>query len=292
LDDQRDRRGPEPHVWAPPDAGASPGARVGDRSARWRDEPGEHGTADADGPPPPPWERQRRTRRHWLIGIAAAVLLAVPAGFALASLLETGDDGTDVAADDPTTDGAPDAQDPGAGDLDGDDRPLDAPDLDLLEGADAIFAQLLIDIDASEQAMLGFQREIVSTFEGHGFEAEVDELLDALAETGAEGAERLGSAREPLEQPVQDVRADTVREVYLEHLDSWVRYMRAVEEDPAILATDPEDGARFTLTINATADAFARSLEDQLPDDADPEVQRMAEQLLDRGFRAQGDADV
>jgi hypothetical protein len=292
LDDQRDGRGREPHAWAPPDAGAAPGAAVGQGTPRWPDEPGWQGGAVPDGPPPPPWERRRRSRRHWLLGIAAAVILAVPVGLALASVMTDGGEGPATAVDG-EADETPEGRQPGdAADPDDLDRPLDAPDLDLLEGPDAVFAQLLIDIDASERAMLGFQRELAEAFQGHGFEDDVSDLLEELAATGGEGADRLETARDTLEQPVPDVRADAVREVYLDHLGSWLRYMRAVEEDPTILATDPEDSAHFTLSINATADAFARSLEEQLPDEADPEVRRMAEQLLDRGFRPQGDADV
>jgi hypothetical protein len=212
----------------------------------------------------------------------AAVLVAVGAA---STLLER--DGTPVA-------GSDDEADRGSSELPPDDeptRPLDAPDLGRLEGPDAVFAALLIDIDASEQAMLSFQLELQDAFRDHGLGADPDALLDALTAAGAEGADRLEAAREPLAEPVPDVRAEAVREVYLEHLDSWVRYMRAVEAEPALLAGQ-DDTDRYTLSINATAAAFARSLEQQLPDDVDPDVERMAEQLLDRGFRTEGGADV
>jgi hypothetical protein len=284
-------RGHEPRVWTPPDAGASRDAAVGRDPQPWAGGSGGVGVGEVpDGPPPPPWERERRTRRKWILGLAIAIVLAIPVGLAVASALSTG---TNDTPDEQAEGTRPTPDEPG-GDGDGDadvDRPLDAPDLDLLEGPDAVFAQLLIDIDASEQAMLGFQRELSEIFRGQAFE-DVDELLGALSEAGADGADQLEAARDALEEPVGDVRAETVREVYLEHVDSWVRYMRAVEAEPTIIGSDQDGTARFTLSINATADAFARALEDQLPDDADPEVQRMAEQLLDRGFRPQGDADV
>jgi hypothetical protein len=290
VDDQRDPR--DPRVWTPPDAGASRDAAVGRDPQPWVGGTGGVGVGEVpDGPPPPPWERERRTRRKWVLGLAIAIVLAIPLGLALASALGAG---TADTGDEQAQDIRPTPDEPGAGNGGGDadvGRPLDAPDLDLLDGPDAIFAKLLIDIDTSEQAMLGFQRELSQIFRGQAFE-DVNELLVALSEAGGVGADQLEAARDALEEPVGDVRAETVREIYLEHLDSWVRYMRAVEADPTIIASDQDGTARYTLSINATADAFARSLEDQLPDDADPEVQRMAEQLLDRGFRPQGDADV
>jgi hypothetical protein len=286
VDEQRDGRGREPHVWAPPDAGASRDAAVGRSSSPpWAAE------ADVpDGPPPPPWERRRRTRRRWLVGLAAALVVAVPVALGLAGTVFERD-GTLLADPDEDEQAGGDASEP-APDDDELTRPLDAPDLGRLEGPDAAFAELLIDIDASEQAMLAFQFELQDVFREHGLGADQDALFDALAAAGGEGADRLEAAREPLEDPRPDVRAETVREVYLEHLDSWVRYMRAVEAEPALLGTGQDDSDRYTLSINTTAAAFARSLEEQLPEDVDPDVERMAEQLLDRGFRTGSGADV
>jgi hypothetical protein len=288
VDDQREGRREEPYTWVPPDAGADRDAAVGRESRPWSSEPGLEEVSD--GPPPPPWERQRRTRRHWLIAVAVAAVLAIPIGLAVASVLGTGSEET--ARDEQADARDPDSSPPGSDEGADDGRSLDAPDLDRLEGPDAIFAQLLLHIDASEQAMLAFQRDLAQVFQAHGFDDDLDQLFEAVAAVGAEGADRLDAARDALEGSVEDVRAEEVRETYLEHLDSWLRYMRAVEADPTILGPAQDDSDRFTLSINTTADAFARSLEDQLPDDADPEVQRMAEQLLDRGFRPQGDADV
>jgi hypothetical protein len=282
VDEQRDGRGREPHVWAPPDAGASRDAAVGRSSS-----PPWSAEADVpDGPPPPPWERRRRTRRRWLVGLAAAVVVAVPVGLGLASTMSERD-GPLSADQDEQADRDTAEQPPADDELTG---PLDPPDLGRLEGPDAVFAELLIDIDASEQAMLAFQLELQDVLREHG--ADPDALIDAVAAAGGEGADRLEAAREPLADPRADVRAEAVRETYLEHLDSWVRYMRAVESEPALLGPGQDDTDRFTLSINTTAAAFARSLEEQLPDDVDPDVERMAEQLLDRGFRTEGGADV
>jgi hypothetical protein len=46
------------------------------------------------------------------------------------------------------------------------------------------------------------------------------------------------------------------------------------------------------VVINATADAFARALEEQLPADTDTSVSAYADEILDRGFRDAGDAQV
>jgi hypothetical protein len=223
------------------------------------------------------------------------LVLGVPIGLAVAGTFAGSSDGEvagseDVPADEEAAepdgdggDGSELAPDPGV-------TPLEAPDLDRLEGPDVIFASLLLDIDASELAMLGFQNEVAETFQDHA-SGDLAELLRGLSDAGAAAARELESAREELEQPVGDVRAEAVREVYLEHLDSWLRYMQAIEEDPALFSPE-RDSSHYTLSINTTADAFARSLEEQLPDDLDPEVELMADQLLDRGFRPTGDADV
>jgi hypothetical protein len=293
VDEQRDGSGRPPGSWVPPDAGAAPDAAVGRgpdaASAPWS----QPVAGIPDGPPPPPWERERRSRRRWvLLGLAALLVLGIPIGLAIAGTLAGSSDGEVAGSDDgdrPAGEAAPEDDGPGLDPPDGAD-PLEAPDLDRLAGPDAIFAELLLDIDASELAMLGFQDEVATAFREHGGQ-DATELLLALSAAGSSGAEELEAARETLERSVADVRAEAVREVYLDHLDSWLRYMQAVADDPTIFAPE-RDSARYTLSINASAEAFARSLEDQLPDDLDPEVALMAEQLLDRGFRATGDADV
>jgi hypothetical protein len=294
VDEQRDGSGRPPGPWVPPDAGAAADAAVGrDRSApsgAWS----EPVAGIPDGPPPPPWERERRSRRRWvLLGLAALLVLGIPIGLAIAGTLARSSDEEVAGGDDGDVPAGEDAPEDDGSALDPPDAPadpLDAPDLDRLAGPDAIFAELLLDIDASELAMLGFQDQVAAAFRDHGGQ-DATELLGSLSAAGTSGAEELEAAREALEQPVGDVRAEAVREVYLDHLDSWLRYMQAVADDPTLFAPE-RDSARYTLSINASAEAFARSLEDQLPDDVDPEVALMAEQLLDRGFRATGDADV
>jgi hypothetical protein len=311
--------GSDPHAggsWTPPDAGQRSGA--GDPP------PGPvRVEAEPDGPPTPPPVRARR--RRWAIaGIVAGVLLVVgvPVGLAVAGWLFFVDDATTAQApeadgdgevapgtpedapDDPgSPDGGPDADpdgdpdadpdgDPDGGDAQGGVPPpesLDPPDLDGLEGLDAVYGQLLVDIDASEEVMMAFQSEVGETFASAG--TSPDELVATLRGIAADRRDDLLEVRDRLEDPLDDGGAESVRESYVVHLDSWADYMAAVEDDPQALAGEGSD-AGYTVAINATADAFSRSLEQELPDDVDDEVERYADGILDRGFRGSADAQV
>ena len=220
------------------------------------------------------------------------------------------DPDTDAGAgDDPAPDPGPDpgpgddGDDPGADagpgeDPDGDSTPppsaapdrmreLDPLDLTRLDGLDAVYGRLLTDIDASELAMLGFQTGLSEAFGGDDSPAEVLERIGEVAETQRD---ELLEVRGRLAPAVTDPGADRVRELYLDHLDSWAEYLGAVADDPRLLLDQTERD--YSVTINATADRFARGLEDALPEDIDGEVARFAEDVLDRGFRGFGYADV
>lgn len=234
-----------------------------------------------DGPPPPPFVRERRRRRlvAWIVA-GALVVVAIPAGLAIASFL-TEDEGSEVAAGD--ADGSEPDPEP---------RPegtLEPPDLDALDGVDAIFGGLLIDIDASERTMLAFQSDLTDTFGAPGDDP--DALFQQLSEAAAERGEQLLEVRERLTEELPDAGAERVRGIYLEHLDSWSEYMDAIEQDPGLLLEET-DASGYTVSINATADAFTRALERELPDDADQQVRSFADGILDRGFRSQGDSQV
>ena len=240
-----------------------------------------------------------------LLGVPTAILVIAFAGVGdgaspTASDRDEGDgagDGdTDEGAEDPSADAddpAPDADDPG------DDAPEtgDVPDdpdvppvaLDGLQGVDAQFGQLLTDIDRSERTMIAFQDDLSALFEGTG-PGDAD-IVDAITELATERREQLLDAREPLRSSLEDERAETVRESYLRHLESWAIYMAAVAEDPNVL-TGEGTATGYTLDINSSADRFSRTLEDELPDDSDAEVAAFAEGILDRGFRTEGSADV
>jgi hypothetical protein len=195
-----------------------------------------------------------------------------------------------AAPDEGDADAGPDeGADGGApGDPDAGPEPtLTPPDVDALEGLDAVYAQLLIDIDASERTMIGFQEDVDEAFVGAASPA------DGVAAVGAVAGERrneLLQVRERLADGLDDAGAEQVRSRYVEHLDSWADYMGAIEDDPLLLLEDR--GTGFTVVVNATADAFARALESELPAGIDLEVERFAEGILDRGFRGFGEAQV
>ena len=237
-----------------------------------------------DGPPPPPFVRRRRRRRSVVLVVVAALLVVgIPVGLSLAGWLAQ-DESPEVAADgdDDGSEAAPDAGPAPEG-------TLEPPDLDALDGVDAAYGRLLIDIDASERAMIGFQDDLTDAFRSPGDDP--DALFQQLSEAAGERRVQLLEVRDRLAEELPDPGAEDVRAIYLEHLDSWSEYMDAIEADPALLFEET-DRSGHTVAINATADAFARSLEEQLPEDADEHVRRFADGILDRGFRSEGDSQV
>ena len=289
------------------------------------------GGPGADGPPPPPFVRERKRRRRIGLAIAAALLvIGIPIGLAIVSALAERDDpvAAPMTEDDPEDDAANDdaagadrddgqgtdsdeeVADPDAG-ADPEDGAADAgpdegadggpaddpdegpeptlrpPDVDALGGLDATYAELRLAIDDSERTMIAFQEEAVEAF------ADAASPADGVAAVGVVAGVRrvqLLEVRERLVDDLDDAGAEQVRTRYLEHLDSWADYMAAVEEDPALLIEGR--GTGFTVVINATADAFSRALESELPADIDVEVERFAEGILDRGFRGFSEAQV
>lgn len=249
------------------------------------------------------------------------VLIAVPGGLYLLSQFETGAadggapaDGGDAGSteppapeadseDDDATEDDQREDDPDAGgpDGDGDGAPDTAPDTDPgdpdtevapldpdpLTGLDLLWGELLIDIDASERAMIAFQDDLADAFASPGLP---EAALEAASEVAADRRDELLSVRARLASSVDDPGVEEVRSRYVTHLDSWEAFMAAVEEDPLVVLEQSERG--FTVDINATADAFARALEAELPPDVDAEVERFAEAILDRGFRGFGTAQV
>lgn len=198
-----------------------------------------------------------------------------------------GTDGGETDPDDGGDGGGPGSDDgPGGGGLDP-DADLDPLDLDALDGLDLVYGQLLTDIDASEREMIDFQTDVGEALSGS---TSRDDGLTAVAAAAAERTEALGEVRDRLADPLDDPGAEEVRRLYVDHLDSWAAYIGAVAEDPLVIFEQSETGA--TVAINRTADRFARALEDELPDDADAEVARFADDILDRGFRGFGVADV
>lgn len=181
---------------------------------------------------------------------------------------------------------------PPSGDTDGTPQPPDeiAPlDLDELEGADAELGAILLDVDRSELQMIETQDLLAQLFADAATgpeDPDPDGLLEEVSEIAGEGQRELQEIRSDLAGADASTSAvREVRDVYLTHLDSWVRYFVAVEEDPQVLVSG-EDQA-FTLAINSSADAFARHVRQELPDDVDERVRDYAEAILDRGFPGQ-----
>lgn len=285
------RSGPPPGGFGPPTGGfGSFGAPAS-------------GGIDPPGPPPPPWERERRTRRRAIgivVGVVAVVAALVGAVLLLEPFGDTEPDDTAAAPPDEAPDSderTPDEVEPDARDTlpDADPPPDDVevpvPDLGELEGADAVFGQLLVEIDASERAMITFQDELIAAFEELGDQLDPTELIERIREAAGQGAARLTTVRSRMETPLEVEAAEAVRVVYVDHLDAWLAYMLAVEEDPSLLGTE-EERSRYILRINTSAAEFARALEEELPADAAPEVSAFAEGILDRGFRVEFESDA
>jgi hypothetical protein len=232
-----------------------------------------------DGPPPPPWKRKRQ---RWILGlgIAGAVLvLAVPVGFGFAALSRaaseiqlTGDG--EVAGGD--ADDAPTSPR-------GEDVEVTPPDLDRLDGTDEVVARVLIDIDRSERAMMDTQSGFAEVLADPSTGDDVEAAFDELSATAGEGQRELQDLRRELTAPGEGSEVRAVRDRYLAHLDAWVRYLVAIEQDPTLLVGGADDEA-FIVAIDTTGDAFAREVREGLPEGLDEEVRDFALAIVDRGF--------
>lgn len=251
--------------------------------------PGSSPTEEPPPPPPPPEARRRPTADapsggvRWkvvLLVLLGVLVVAVPVGLAIVSGLSD-ESGSSAASDREASEDTP-GDEPDAGDgAGGEDLAADL-DLDALSGTDEQLGRLLVDVDESERAMIAFQDRLAETLGGpaeDGPEALVEELGDA-AQTGVE---RLDEVRPRLAEPVDDPEVDEVRSVYLEHHDVWADYLEAVAEQPLLIA-DESDSERWSLSINSSAEAFARELRDRLDDDVASDVREVGEAILARGF--------
>lgn len=270
-----------PSTWPGGPGGADPAAGRGGAPDRFG-----HG-GSPDGPPPPPWQRRRR---RWLIALAvvgALVVVGVPLGFGLAAL-------SSAARDiDLTSPSADDTPAPGEAPT----RPqveVEVPDLEGLEGVDAEVGQILVHVNEAEEQMLATQERFAAIFEDAASSADqepVDELLSQLSEAAGEGQRELQDIRRELTSgSVDDGDVREIRDRYLAHLDAWVRYFVAIEDDPTLLAGDG-GGQAYLLAIDTTGDAFARTLRERLPEDVDERVATFAEQIVERGFPGRELAD-
>jgi hypothetical protein len=241
-------------------------------------------------PPPPPWARRGATpagpdaegdrRPRWrvvLLVVLALVVIGVPVGLALVASMSDGADSADVGADGDGDD--PATTEPGEPP---DDELATDLDLDDLAGRDAALGRLLVSVDRSEQAMIGFQSQVEAALTSPDA-GEPGQLLEEVRAAARTGSDELSGVRPELVDAVDDPSVEEVRAVYLTHHDVWADYLEAVEEDPAVLAREDE-GARWTLSINSSAEAFARALREELDDDLDEDVRDLGQQILDRGF--------
>lgn len=248
-------------------------------------------TPDADGPPPTPFdEAKRRDRRAIIWSVVAAVVLLVPTSFGVAALIGATDDigqGSPSAAP-----GGDDGEDGGvAPDTGRDEVEVPTLDLDVLSGTDAEFGRVLTDVDRSEQAMLRAQEGMNGALFEASPDDDPDEVLGAVSDAAGDGQRDLQELRSDLTQPVEDDDARQLRDTYLSHLDAWVRYLVAIEEDPEVLL-NPEAGSALTLSIDTTGYAFADILRGGLPADLDPDVVEVAEAIADRGFPERDGTDA
>ncbi len=221
-----------------------------------------------DGPGPVPGPGRRRLMLWVLV---AVLVIGVPVGLAIVAAVSApapGDEETTAPAD---------AEEP--------DAPTDVepepPDLDTLSGRDAELAGFLHDVDESEQAMMSFQDRLGEALRDGG--REPAELLAEVAEAAAEGAGALREVRPELVRPLDDRDFEEVRVAYLAHHDAWADYLDAVAEDPTVLGGEAED-SRWQLSINLSAEVFARELRGAVDDDLERSVRTYATDILRRGF--------
>lgn len=278
------------------------------------------GGDDPAGPPPPPFVRERerrRRRRRWIVAAVVAgvvLLVGVPllavGGFLLvqdtteesASGSNTGDPTVEEEAgppDDGTADdgGGSQAPPPRPEPEVPEDERVEAPATEGLDAVDARIADLLRDIDASEGVMIAYQEAAGEAVTGapdpEAPEAVLDELeaaartaLDDLADlrdrlttTGGDGT--ASGDPDPDAAPTRAGAAADVRDAYVGHLDAWVEFLTAIEEDPSLLLGET---TRFTIDINRTGDDFVRAVDELVATDVDPSLGRYAEAIVARGF--------
>jgi hypothetical protein len=295
----RGRRSPSRYLGGPhPDEAALSSSEPPDPPASI--EAGGSGTPDEPPPPPPPrgqdgtseeppppvpsdaapgspthsWGSAEAARpprrRRLLVGIAVAVVvLAVPLALAVVAALSTPteDESAQTATGD---DEAPPAE-----------VEPEPPDFDSLSGRDAVLARLLEDVDTSERAMIDFQDRLVEVLDEP--DGEPRELLAQVREAAETSGATLGEVRADLVRPLDDRRVEEVRVAYLAHHDAWADYLDAVAEDPAVLGAESQD-SRWQLSINLSAEVFARELRAVVDDDLDASVRTYARDILARGF--------
>ena len=149
---------------------------------------------------------------------------------------------------------------------------------------DAELIGLLEDIVRTEGVMLAFNDEVGERLGGV---QEETAALAAIAGAAGEGAEGLRALRPLVVDRSGGARIDDVRTAYLPHLDSWIDYLAALAEDPALFFTRDAQQP-YLLLINATAEEFRGALEQLLAGGPSLRAAELAERILDDGFRSEG----
>jgi hypothetical protein len=206
------------------------------------------------------------------------VLLAIPVGFGFAALSRAAND-ISLTSDGEVAGGDTEDETP----TPREDVEVVAPDLDDLDGVDAVVAQVMVDIDRSEQVMMETQQGFADVLGDPSTGDDPEAALDELSTTAGDGQRELQELRSELTAPVDGSEVRAVRDRYLAHLDAWVRYLVAIEEDPTLLVGGADDEA-FLVAIDTTGDAFAREVRENLPDGLDEEVREFALAIVERGF--------
>ncbi|MEX0831507.1 MAG: hypothetical protein WD007_02795 [Nitriliruptoraceae bacterium] len=267
------------------------------------------GRGDIDGPPPTPAERATKRRRKRIIIVVLAVVLAGAAVPGLAWVITQAVGSSDMAVP-PAADGDGDAPESGdAGDAPDapsaqrrehdaergrpdaevpDDEVIAAPDPADFAGAEAVVLRVLLDIDASERVMIAFQRDVVAVFEDGD---NVAGMLDGVSALAADSIADLLVLRDLLNEPIGDPAMRDVATTYVAHLDTWMDYLEALEEQPQLLGGDM---VRYTLPINATGGKFSRAVHARIEanDGLDQRLIDFAVAIVERGFPDPDDAQV
>jgi hypothetical protein len=147
---------------------------------------------------------------------------------------------------------------------------------------DSALLQLFEDIERSEGEMLGFYDRLSEELGDPAFTRA--QVLDVIAAAATDAVDELRDVRARIVPLAEDSVVDDVRAAYLPHLDSWIDYLAAVAEDPE-LELDRERAAPFMLLINSTARTFRVATERMLETGPSEDVARLADEILEEGFR-------
>lgn len=212
------------------------------------------------------------------LAVLGVLLLLAAAALAAVSLVRmAGDISLTEGSTDSEQDGGDDPATAPEGDVE-----VEVPDTSDLDGVDAELAEVLIGVDRAEREMMAAQEGFAEVLAAPGDDGEAA-ALEELSTVAGDAQRELQELRRELTAPVESSEVRAIRDRYLSHLDAWVRYLVAVEQDPTVLAGGP-DAEAYLLAIDTSGEAFAREVRDGLPDGLDDRVREFALQIVARGF--------